>query len=98
MILLFLRCPEGRLPRTFKKYLNRSANWQNIWAHNLTSLNFTGFLPPRLADGTFNLSDYNPALCEERKWQVISYEATPLVCSPFSLTLCIYKVLLMNVC
>lgn len=64
-------------PDDVQKYLNRSAQWQNIWAHNFTSLNFTGFLAPRLADGTFNLTDYNPALCGECEWSSISYEATP---------------------
>ncbi|KAE8447054.1 hypothetical protein EG329_011189 [Mollisiaceae sp. DMI_Dod_QoI] len=68
---------RGEAPQDVQKYLNRSAQWQNIWAHNLTSLNFTGFLAPRFADGTFNLSGYNPALCGECEWQAISYEATP---------------------
>lgn len=27
-------------------YLNRSAGWQHIWNHNITSLNFAGFLAP----------------------------------------------------
>lgn len=58
-------------------YLNRSAGWQLIWSNNVTSENFTGFLAPRLADGTFNLTDYNPALCGECEWKAISYEATP---------------------
>nr|OQO29523.1 hypothetical protein B0A51_02615 [Rachicladosporium sp. CCFEE 5018] len=64
-------------PGDVEKYLNRSAQWQNLWAHNFTSLNFTGFLAPRLANGTFNLTDYNPALCGGCEWQDISYEATP---------------------
>lgn len=64
-------------PGDVQKYLNRSAQWQNIWAHNFTSLNFTGFLAPRLADGTLNLTDYNPALCGECSWKSITYEATP---------------------
>lgn len=68
-------------PGDVQKYLNRSANWQNIWAHNFTETetghNFTGFLAPRLADGSFNLSSYNPALCGECEWNAISYEGTP---------------------
>ena len=64
-------------PGDVQKYMNRSAQWQNIWAHNFTSLNFTGFLAPRLADGTLNLTDYNPALCGECSWKSITYEATP---------------------
>lgn len=69
-------------PGDIQKYLKRSAQWQNIWAHNFTSLNFTGFLAPRLANGTFNLTDYNPALCGECEWQSISYEATPFGTPP----------------
>nr|OQO29935.1 hypothetical protein B0A51_02931 [Rachicladosporium sp. CCFEE 5018] len=64
-------------PGDVVKYMNRSAQWQNLWAHNFTSLNFTGFLAPRLANGTFNLTNYNPALCGGCEWQDISYEATP---------------------
>ncbi|KAB8336740.1 hypothetical protein FH972_021049 [Carpinus fangiana] len=64
-------------PDDVEKYRNRSANWQNIWAHNVTTHGFSGFLAPRLANGTFNLTDYNPALCGECEWQAISYEATP---------------------
>ena len=71
----------GESPGDVQKYLNRSAGWQYIWAHNATSVNtsqtFTGFLAPKLADGTFNLSGYNPALCGECEWKAISYEATP---------------------
>ncbi|KAL9112028.1 MAG: hypothetical protein Q9227_003648 [Pyrenula ochraceoflavens] len=72
---------KGESPADVQKYLNRSAYWQNMWAHNATSVNtsqaFTGFLAPRLADGTFNLSGYNPALCGGCEWMAISYEATP---------------------
>ncbi|KAK5698969.1 hypothetical protein LTR97_006618 [Elasticomyces elasticus] len=64
-------------PNDTHKYLRRSAQWQNIWAHNITHKNFTGFLSPRLASGEFNLTDYNPALCGECEWSSISYEATP---------------------
>jgi putative alpha-1,2-mannosidase len=64
-------------PEDTEKYLNRSAQWQNIWAHDFTFLNFTGFLAPRLANGTFDLNDYNPALCGDCEVSSISYEATP---------------------
>lgn len=64
-------------PDDVQKYLSRSAQWQNIWAHNFTYLNFTGFLAPRLAGGDFNLTDYNPALCGDCEVRSISYEATP---------------------
>ncbi|KAK4540994.1 hypothetical protein LTR36_008363 [Oleoguttula mirabilis] len=68
---------KGVAPGDVHKYLNRSANWQNIWAHNVTHKNFTGFLAPRLSSGLFNLTDYNPALCGECEWSAISYEGTP---------------------
>lgn len=68
---------RGLAPDDVQKYLNRSANWQNIWAHNLTHRNFTGFLAPRLSNGMFNLTDYNPALCGNCEWQSISYEGVP---------------------
>jgi putative alpha-1,2-mannosidase len=64
-------------PGDVQKYLNRSRQWQNIWAHNFTYLNFTGFLGPRLANGTFDLTDYNPAMCGGCSVSDISYEATP---------------------
>lgn len=64
-------------PSDVEKYLNRSRQWQNIWAHNFTYLNFTGFLGPRLANGTFDLTDYNPAMCGGCSVSDISYEATP---------------------
>jgi putative alpha-1,2-mannosidase len=64
-------------PEDVEKYFNRSAQWQNIWAHDFTFLNLTGFLAPRLANGTFDLNDYNPALCGDCEVSSISYEATP---------------------
>jgi putative alpha-1,2-mannosidase len=72
---------QGEFPRDAQKHLNRSAQWQNNWSHNATSVNttpiFTGFLAPRLQNGLFNLTDYNPALCGGCEWSDISYEATP---------------------
>lgn len=67
----------GEAPDDVAKYMNRSANWQNSWGHNITHKGFTGFMTPRLADGTFNGTDYNPALCGGCEWDAISYEATP---------------------
>ncbi|KAK5086016.1 hypothetical protein LTR70_007634 [Exophiala xenobiotica] len=68
-------------PVDAQKHRNRSAQWQNNWPHNATSVDttpiFTGFLAPRLANGVFNLSNYNPALCSECEWSAFSYEATP---------------------
>ncbi|KAL9074540.1 MAG: hypothetical protein Q9157_004355 [Trypethelium eluteriae] len=72
---------RGEAPGDVQKYLNRSANWQNIWNHNVKSVNttpiFTGFLAPRISNGTWNITDYNPALCGECEDTAISYEATP---------------------
>jgi len=68
---------RGEMPGDVQKYLNRSAGWQLIWAPNVTSINFTGFLAPRLANGSFNLTNYNPALCGGCEWSDISYEGTP---------------------
>jgi putative alpha-1,2-mannosidase len=72
---------RGEAPADVQKYLNRSANWQNSWDHTVRSTNttpvFTGFLAPRLADGSFNSSGYNPAQCAGCSWSAVSYEATP---------------------
>lgn len=68
---------RGLAPDDVEKYLNRSANWQNIWAHNFTHKGFTGFPAPRLSTGEFNFTDYNPALCGGCEWTSITYEGTP---------------------
>jgi predicted alpha-1,2-mannosidase len=72
---------KGEAPADVQKYLHRSAGWQLIWSHDTKSVNttpvFTGFLAPKLSNGTFNLTDYNPALCGGCEWADISYEATP---------------------
>jgi predicted alpha-1,2-mannosidase len=68
---------RGVAPDDVEKYLNRSANWQAIWAHNLTHQGFTGFPAPRLSTGEFNLTDYNPAQCGGCSWNDITYEGTP---------------------
>lgn len=68
---------KGVAPQDVEKYLNRSANWQSIWAHDHTHKSFTGFLAPRLSNGEFNLTDYNPAQCGRCNWNAITYEATP---------------------
>ncbi|CAN8095877.1 unnamed protein product [Discula destructiva] len=60
------------------KYLNRSAQWQNLWNPNIEHKGFSGFLAPRNADGTWvGPDDYNPALCGACEWGAISYEAVP---------------------
>lgn len=67
----------GEAPGEQQLYLNRSANWQNIWAANVTSLNFTGFLAPRFSNYTFNLTNYDPLYCYGCEWHAISYEGVP---------------------
>ncbi|KAF2754356.1 glycosyl hydrolase [Pseudovirgaria hyperparasitica] len=69
---------QGEAPGDASKYLNRSANWQNIWVHDLVSVNttesFKGFMAPRLSSGEFNLTNYNPAICDECSWRSVTYE------------------------
>jgi putative alpha-1,2-mannosidase len=59
----------------FKKYFNRSLNWRNHWNVNLTALNFTGFVGPREANGTF--LDQDPLSCGGCYWGDYYYEALP---------------------
>ncbi|KAJ6157867.1 hypothetical protein N7470_005459 [Penicillium chermesinum] len=67
----------GEKPEDQPKYLNRSANWQNIWDPSVESLNFTGFLAPKLSNGTFNSSRYDPLLCYGCEWTDYTYEGIP---------------------
>lgn len=61
------------------KYLRRSAQWQNLWNHNLTHAGFSGFLAPRLHNGSWeDEENYNPALCDKGcGWSSTTYEGTP---------------------
>jgi putative alpha-1,2-mannosidase len=53
------------------------SGWQQIWQHNLTSLNFTGFLPPLYASGTRDPS-YSPLNCGVWcSWSDVTYEGLP---------------------
>ncbi|TKA61306.1 hypothetical protein B0A49_09728 [Cryomyces minteri] len=63
-------------PQDAATYLNRSAGWQRIWNHNLTSLNYTGFLTPVYPNGTIQ-SGYDPLSCGACEWDAIAYEALP---------------------
>ncbi|KAK5001505.1 hypothetical protein LTR60_007361, partial [Cryomyces antarcticus] len=63
-------------PQDAATYLNRSAGWQRIWNHNLTSLNYTGFLTPMYPNGTIQ-SGYDPLSCGACEWDAIAYEALP---------------------
>ncbi|KAI0269962.1 glycosyl hydrolase family 92-domain-containing protein [Gloeopeniophorella convolvens] len=59
-------------------YLNRSANWQNLWNPNLTASGFSGFLSPRTSDGTFDTTRYSVTSCSGAcYWGDDTYEASP---------------------
>ena len=65
-------------PQDVQKYQKRSAQWQNLWAHDFKHKGFTGFLAPKLSTGGFNLTDYNPASCPGGcEWSSLTYEGTP---------------------
>lgn len=68
---------RGEMPGDVAKYLNRSANWQNIWNPDVRSLNFTGFMAPRYSDGSFDSVHYDPLRCYECEWHSYTYEAIP---------------------
>lgn len=58
------------------KYLDRSHNWRNHWNPKQESLNFTGFLAPRYANGSFEYP-YDPLQCGGCYWGDPFYEALP---------------------
>lgn len=65
----------GEAPEEQEKYLKRSAGWQLSWDPSATSRNFTGFVMPRYANGTFH-STYNITNCGDCNWSDESYEGT----------------------
>jgi len=50
----------GESPADQQKYLKRSAGWQLSWNHDLEAVGYKGFLTPRLSNGEWNLTDYDP--------------------------------------
>jgi len=56
-------------------YLRRSAGWQLSWDSEASSRNFTGFVMPRYANGTFHKT-YNITNCGDCNWADESYEGT----------------------
>ncbi len=60
-------------------YLKRSAQWQNLWAHDFEYKGFKGFMAPRLRNGRWrDLDEYNPAKCDTGcGWADTTYEGTP---------------------
>lgn len=65
----------GEEPGDQEMYLRRSAGWQLSWDHEASSRNFTGFVMPRYANGTFHKT-YNITNCGDCNWSDESYEAT----------------------
>ncbi|KAB8337150.1 hypothetical protein FH972_021454 [Carpinus fangiana] len=60
----------------YKRYLKRSRNWRNYWSSKQTSLNYTGFLSPRLTNGSLKYP-YDPLACGGCYWTDPYYEVTP---------------------
>ena len=54
-------------PEDQQVYLQRSAGWQLSWNDNATSRNFTGFLAPKFANGSFD-TNYDLAQCGGCNW------------------------------
>lgn len=65
----------GEAPGDQDLYLRRSAGWQLSWDPEASSRNFTGFVMPRYANGTFHKT-YKITDCGECNWQDESYEGT----------------------
>ena len=61
------------------KYLQRSRNWRNHWNSAATSNNHSGFVVPRLANGSFVQQD--PLSCGGCYWGDAYYEDNPWVYS-----------------
>lgn len=55
-------------------FLNRSRNWRNYYNPYQTSLNFSGFLVPRFANGSFQ--SYDPTQCGGCYWKDPFYEGS----------------------
>lgn len=62
-----------------EKYLNRSRNWRNHWNPAASSNNHSGFVVPRLANGSFVSQD--PLSCGGCYWGDAYYEDNPWVYS-----------------
>lgn len=65
----------GEEPGDQELYLRRSAGWQLSWDPEAASRNFTGFVMPRYANGTFD-KKYDITDCGECNWGDESYEGT----------------------
>ncbi|GAB7363151.1 hypothetical protein MBLNU230_g3436t1 [Neophaeotheca triangularis] len=58
------------------RYLGRSRNWRNHWNPGQESLNFTGFVAPRYANGSFE-DPYDTLQCGGCYWSDPFYQDTP---------------------
>ena len=65
----------GEAPGDREKYLQRSAGWQLSWDPSASARNFSGFVMPRYANGTFHRT-YNITNCGDCNWSDESYEGT----------------------
>ena len=65
----------GEAPGDRDLYLRRSAGWQLSWDPESSSRNFTGFVMPRYANGTFHKTYYITD-CGSCNWDDESYEGT----------------------
>ena len=65
----------GEAPGDRDLYLRRSAGWQLSWDPESSSRNFTGFVMPRYANGTFHKT-YDITDCGSCNWDDESYEGT----------------------
>ena len=61
-------------------YLNRSRNWRNFWNPSTASLNYTGFVQPRAANGSF--ISYSPVSSPHPVQSVVNSQPfREMVCS-----------------
>ena len=65
----------GEAPGDRDLYLRRSAGWQMSWDPESASRNFSGFVMPRYANGTFHKT-YDITDCGNCNWEDESYEGT----------------------
>lgn len=63
----------GEAPDERDIYFQRSSGWQLSWDAKASSRNFTGFVMPRYANGTFH-ETYNITNCGDCNWSDESYE------------------------
>jgi predicted alpha-1,2-mannosidase len=67
----------GKDHTVVEKYFNRSGNWENLW-RDIESHGFTGFIMPRLSDGTWWNGPENAPFTPHSggSWNHVFYEST----------------------